>query len=256
MTRGARRLAVAAAAAVAILSPAHAQEEEEFFKPLVGAGLDRYAIDISTDFAGDDLLLYGAVEVPADIIVVVTGKPPVEVEVRRKDRIAGIWVNRDSRRFANVPTFYGIASSRPLEEILSPAMLARLEIGVERLKLPPQGEIADAADFRRALLRLKRGGGYFNDAIGHVTFGAGGRLFEAHLKFPAVVPPGTVLVSVHIVRDGRIVDGTTLPISVRKSGLGADIFLFAHNHAAAYGAIAIALALLAGWLAHLIFRRS
>ncbi len=234
---------------------AAAQDEEEFVKPLVGAGLDRYAIDISTGFSGTDVLLYGALEEPADIIVVVTGKPPGEVEVRRKDRIAGLWINRARVRFGNVPTFYGIAATRPIEDILDPRMLERLEIGTTRLKLAAIDGGSAPEAFREALLRIRTERGFFTDDIGHVAFGAGSKLFEAHLKFPAAVPPGIVLVSVHVVKNGRIVDGTTLPVAVRKIGMSADIYLFAQNNARAYGLIAVFTALIAGWIAHLVFRR-
>ena len=47
----------------------------------------------------------------------------------------------------------------------------------------------------------------------------------------------------------------TTPLVVSKIGVGADIFEFAHRHSAAYGIIAIVMALLAGWAAHLVFRR-
>jgi len=70
------------------------------------------------------------------------------------------------------------------------------------------------------------------------------------------VPTGSYLIEVLLVRNGRVVSAQTTPLIVSKIGLGADIFEFAHRHAAAYGVVAIVSALLAGWLAHLAFRRS
>jgi len=59
-----------------------------------------------------------------------------------------------------------------------------------------------------------------------------------------------------LVRNGKVVSAQTTPLIVSKIGLGADIFEFAHRHAVAYGVVAIVSALLAGWIAHLAFRRS
>ena len=42
---------------------------------------------------------------------------------------------------------------------------------------------------------------------------------------------------------------------VGKIGASADLFDFAHRYAVAYGAIAVAMALMAGWLAGAVFRR-
>ena len=76
------------------------------------------------------------------------------------------------------------------------------------------------------------------------------------MEFPANVPTGTYKVEVYLLRDGRVVSAQTTPLIVGKIGLEADIFDFAHNYAALYGVIAILVALVAGWLAHVAFRRA
>ena len=50
-------------------------------------------------------------------------------------------------------------------------------------------------------------------------------------------------------------DAKTTPLVISKIGFGADIYDFAHRHGAAYGVIAVLVALFAGWMAHLAFRR-
>jgi len=44
-------------------------------------------------------------------------------------------------------------------------------------------------------------------------------------------------------------------LRVAKAGLGAEIYQFAHRNSALYGIIAILIALLAGWLAGVVFRK-
>jgi uncharacterized protein (TIGR02186 family) len=91
--------------------------------------------------------------------------------------------------------------------------------------------------------------------VRNVTF-LGNRLFRTRITLPANVPTGTYQVQVFLIQDGRVVSGQTTPLSVSKVGGEAVVFDFAHNQPALYGLIAIALALVAGWMAHLAFRKA
>src|SRR6478672_7727814 len=100
----------------------------------VVADLSSHLIAITTGFTGASVVLFGATEGRGDIIAVVRG-PEREVRVWRKGKVAGIWVNAESVTFANVPSFYALAASRPLEEVLAPGPAALYRIGTANLKL-------------------------------------------------------------------------------------------------------------------------
>ncbi|MBT5659432.1 MAG: hypothetical protein HOJ02_04665, partial [Rhodospirillaceae bacterium] len=93
------------------------------------ADLSSHLIAITTGFHGDEVLLFGATDGDGDVIVIVRG-PDRDLTVRRKDRIAGLWINNDEIDFDDVPSFYHVASSRPIEEFAPPALRSRHEIGV------------------------------------------------------------------------------------------------------------------------------
>jgi len=219
------------------------------------ADLSRQLVAISTGLTGTDVLLFGAVEEDGDVVVVVRG-PVDDVAVRRKDRIAGIWINRGRLDFTDVPSYYAVASSRPLAEIAPPPMLARQGIGLDFLRLTTAAEASEAVlqPYRAALLRIKQLEGLYATGAGRVTF-LGKRLFRTTVSFPANVPVGSYLVEVLLVRDGEVVSAQTTPLIIGKVGLGADIYDFAHEQAALHGVVAIFIALMAGWIAHLVFRR-
>src|SRR5690606_32742356 len=105
-------------------------------QPLV-ADLSEHLIAITTGFAGTDVLLFGATEGEGDVIVILRG-PERPTIVRRKARIAGIWVNREQVTFTGAPSSYRLAASRPLDEITPPALRARHQIGVDQLRIVPQ----------------------------------------------------------------------------------------------------------------------
>jgi uncharacterized protein (TIGR02186 family) len=219
------------------------------------ADLSSHLIAITTGFTGTDVLLFGAVEEAGDVVVVVRG-PVGDAAVRRKDRIAGVWVNAERLDFRDVPSYYAVAASRPLSDIGTPALLARHGIGLDFLRLTPAEDVSEARaqPFRSALVRIKQSDNLFSAEVGRVTF-LGQRLFRTSVAFPANVPVGSYLVEVLLVRDGEVVSAQTTPLIISKVGFGADLFDFAHNQAALHGLVAILVALMAGWAAHLIFRR-
>lgn len=221
-------------------------------QPLV-ADLSDHLVAITTGFTGTEVLLFGAIDEDGDVAIVVRG-PEVPLLVRRKARIAGVWVNRDEARFDGAPAFYAVASNRPIVDIAPHAELARNQIGVENLALEATG-VEDEALFREAFIRNKRRDGLYSSAPGKVTF-LTGRLFRTDIYFPANVPVGTYTVQVFLVRDGKVVSAQTTPLVISKVGVGAEIFLFANRHSALYGLLAIAVALMAGWVASAVFRKA
>jgi uncharacterized protein (TIGR02186 family) len=220
------------------------------------ADLTSHLIGITAGFTGASVVLFGATDVPGDIIAVVRG-PEREMTVRHKAKIMGIWVNTSGVTFANVPSFYALASSRPLGEVVTPAAAAIQHIGLANLRLQAKPPTAseEAAQFAEALVRQQVREGLFSETVGKVNF-LGERLFRTTIGFPANVPTGTYLVEIFLVRDGDIVTGQTTPLVVSQIGVDAAVFDFAGRHAALYGAIAVLVAVVAGWVSSLPFRNA
>lgn len=213
-------------------------------------------VAISTGFTGAELLLFGATEGFGDIVVTVEGPKRDEI-IRRKERVAGIWVNGTSVTFENAPAYYRTAASKPLSEIAAPEVLEKLQIGSSRIDLSTRSSRGAEAilEFREAFIRSKKRQALYSEDISDIKI-TRGRLFRSTIPFPVNVPIGTYEVTVHLFKDGRLVSSEKTPLTVQKVGLEAKIYDFAHDHAAWYGLIAIAIALVAGWLAGVIFRRA
>lgn len=246
----ARLVALAGWLAAALLIPRPLAAAEE-----LAADLSNHLIAITTGFTGTDVVMFGAIEGTGDVVIIVRG-PLSDATVRRKARVAGIWINRDSMIFTNVPSYYALASSKPVDEIASPATLELHEIGFDHLKLAVADDVnpTDVPFFRSALIREKQQLGLYGLQPGKVSF-LGSRLFRTNFYFPADVPTGSYLAEVLLLRNGQVASAQTTPLIISKIGVGATIFDFAHQEGAFYGAIAILVALMAGWIAHLAFRR-
>jgi len=248
-----RRSAIRLAAPIVLLLLAGSGARPAAAEPLI-ADLSNHLIAITTGFSGTDVLMFGATDGPGDILVTVRG-PATDIAVRRKARVFGVWVNRDTLEFGSVPAYYAIASNRPIEQFLDPTMLVRQRIGLDNLMISlPDADPAEVETFRRALIRTKQQQALFAESVGKVSF-LGNQLFRTELHFPSNVPVGSYLVEVLLIRDGAVVSAQTTPLVISKIGVGAEIFRFAHVYSFGYGAGAILGALLLGWIAYLGFRR-
>jgi uncharacterized protein (TIGR02186 family) len=217
------------------------------------AELSQREIEVTTGFTGAELLVFGAKETaPADLVVAVRG-PALPFVVRQKTRIAGIWVNGAAEIFNTAPTFYAIASTRPLAEILPESERQRLRLGLDALPLRPEGP-SDKPEFREALVAIKADAGLYRQEDGGVRL-VGDRLFYTRVFLPPTVIPGPYRVDVLAVQEGRIVAARDISLAVRRVGTSAEIWRFAHDHSWFYGFGAVLVAALAGWAGSVLFRR-
>jgi uncharacterized protein (TIGR02186 family) len=221
------------------------------------ADLSSNEIRITTSFTGAELLLFGTVDAGAGDVVIVVRGPAREEDVRRKRRVAGVWVNGPAVTFQDVPGFYYAAATRPVAEIAKTAVLNSLQIGLDALKIDADegSDEAMVKEYRAGLVRLKRKQALYGVNVGGITV-IRDRLFRATIPFPASVPTGLYVVNVYLFRNGLPISSSETPLTVRKGGMEATIFQFAHENSALYGILAILTALVAGWLAGVIFRKA
>ncbi|PCI51284.1 MAG: hypothetical protein COB49_02380 [Alphaproteobacteria bacterium] len=226
--------------------------------------LSSHIIEITSEFSGTELLIFGAIErgIPQgdgghavaiegldyDIIVVVQSARH-DMIVRRKEQIGPIWANRDFRTLRNVQGYYAITTTRPLDLILSEEKLNRLEAGLEQLEIEfiESTTPAEKKAFRAGFIRNMKAKKLYYQQEGTISI-LDGILFRAILEFPANMPVGDYQVDVHLIRDGELLLSERSPLEVGKAGLERLIFKFAHEYPPLYGIMAILVALFAGWL--------
>ena len=232
-------------------------------QPRLVPDISARSIEIRYSFTGAQLLLFGAIlypggrvpEDPADVIVVLKG--PVEpILVREKKKIAGIWMNADSNRFRSAPSYYAVASSAPVRELVDERTAAIYELGLQDLQLSPGGGSLPEKErrFEAGLLDLrKRQNLYAEDPRGVEI--SEGVLYRARISIPSQVPVGTYTAETFLVDDGKVIAAATREIEIGKSGFERWIALAARRHGFLYGLAAVTLSLLLGWAAAAVFRR-
>ena len=161
-------------------------------------------IEVDSSFTGSTVILFGVKTLPGDIIVTLRG-PEAPVVVRRKRRVAGIWINQDSVAFRDVPQYYALAASRPIEEIMETPELNRNQIGSSHILLNTiWTRTADEVDsFREAVRRTRAEERLYAPEIGEIVV-IDGSLFRATLTLPANVPTGDYVAETILVRDSEV----------------------------------------------------
>src|SRR5262249_1110912 len=174
---------------------------------------------------------------------------------RRKQRVAGIWVNGSGVTYPDVPGFYAVLSTRPLRAITSEETLKSLGIGLGNLDFGRSGKSdANEQSFRSAVIDLKERQMLFQEDDGGVAF-IGRRLFRSAVDLPADVPIGRYIADVYLFRDGQAVSENHSTLKVNKVGFEQAVYLLAFRYPFIYGLIAVAIAVVAGMIGWVAFRR-
>lgn len=232
-------------------------------QPKLVPDISARSIEIRYSFTGAQLLLFGAIlypggrvpSRPADVIVVLKG-PVQPILLREKQKIAGIWMNADSNRFSSAPSFYAVASSEPVRDLVDERTAAIYELGLQDLQLSTGGGALPEKErrFEAGLLDLRKREGLFAEYPTGVEISEG-VLYRARISIPSQVPVGTYTAETFLVADGKVIAAATREIEIGKSGFERFVALAAARHGFLYGLAAVLLSLGLGWAAAMAFRR-
>ncbi|MFW0776519.1 MAG: TIGR02186 family protein [Rickettsiales bacterium] len=217
------------------------------------ADLSQYRIDIDARFNGTRLFLFGVRNNAGDVVVVVRG-PKKHFLMRKKEPIAGIWVNSDRMKFYNMPDFYAIATSKQLNKIEQTSLFKQLGIGQRTLFLEPSNpsQFVKFIEYSDAFIKHQQARKLYMELPAKLDF-MGETLFKTSIDFPDTIPPGDYTAEIYLLKDGEVSGMQSTPITVSKTGLDEFLHSSAHEHPALYGLAAILIALSAGWVAGRVF---
>lgn len=229
--------------------------------PILVPEVSQHEIQVRQGFTGTELLLYGAILTPEgtraqndyDIVVVLKG-PTQPILLREKEKALGIWVNADSLRFRSAPSFFAVASSRPIDEIVDERTAAIYELGLDFLQLSPSGAIdpVEQQRFTQGLVDLRRRQDLYQEDGKGVTI-SGGVLYQSRIKLPSHVVTGRYTAETFAISRGRVIVSATSEVEVRKLGLERLVAEQAQKSSVLYGLFAVCLSVLMGWIAGRLF---
>jgi uncharacterized protein (TIGR02186 family) len=245
------------------------REQQPGAKESVQADVSARNVAVTSSFNGTEIVIFGAVDnsqQPSaesgyyDVLIVVEGVP-ARLVVRRKNNVAGLWLNTSSATFDLVPSYYAIASTRPIDEITTEEFRASHGIGFQNLRFTPAFGQAqalsteDLKDFRQAVVRLKQKQGLYVQDQYSVAF-IGKSLFRATIELPANVTVGPFETRVYLFRDEKLLSQYTVRLNLEREGLERHLHAFAFGYPTLYGLMTVAIAIAAGLAASAMFRKA
>ena len=232
-------------------------------KPVLVPDISAREVQIRYSFTGAQLLLFGAIiypggrppDEPADIVVVLRG-PVQPILVREKTKIAGIWMNAESSRFRSAPSFYAVASSRPILDLVDERTAAIYEMGLGNLQLSPGGGNLPEKErrFEAGLLDLRTRQRLYSENPRGVEI-TDRVLYRATIAIPSQVPVGTYTAETFLIDRKGVIAVATRDIQINKFGFERFVAAAAERNGLLYGLAAVALSLFLGWAAAAAFRR-
>lgn len=218
-------------------------------------------VKVRQGFTGTQLLLFGAILDPAgrragakyDIVVVLKG-PAEPIRMREKERFAGMWVNAASSDFRSAPSFFAVASSRPVAEIVDEKTAAIYELGTDFIQLSPSGQIDPEKQrrFAEGLVEQRQRLGLYNEDMRGVRVSEQ-VLYQARIALPSNVTTGKYTAETFAISQGRVIASAVADVNVRKTGVGRFVELASQDWSLTYGLVAVMLSIGMGWVAGRLF---
>jgi uncharacterized protein (TIGR02186 family) len=233
-----------------LLMPAWALAEEALV-----TRLEADHVDITSQFAGQQLLLFGSVSRGGDVVIKVVS-PEQQVALSRKVKVGPVWLDSGHMTVRSTPGLMYLLSSRPVDGLLGPAERARYGLHLEdalRGARVSEGQTS-MEDWQSAFMRLKREKGYYIED-GHAVTVEKGRLFFASITLPPKLPLGKYHLVIYSVRNGKVVRQETDRLEVQEVRLEHWVDSIAHGYPWAFGSAFTAGVMVLGLGLGIVLRR-
>jgi len=232
-----------------------------FFTKIISAeayfDLSENNIKIETDFNGKEIIIFGILNDDQETLITIKG-PEKNAVIQKKERILGFWFNTKQITYNQIPSIFFIASSANITDILPTSTIIKEELSFDYLlenKISQRNFISNASlhSWKNNFVRIKRDKNLFKE---YKVEKIENKLFQTRVFFPSNSIPGDYIVNVYQIKNNIILNKKEKIITLAKSGVGSQIYDFAHNNSVAYGLFVIIFAILSGFLAATLFRRS
>jgi hypothetical protein len=236
----------------------------------VGLKLSTSQINISTFYNGTTLKAEGTIPADVDVLLEVQG-PKRNVELKLKGKVAGLlWMNKTDVELENVPSVYMVYTP---DKVGSDLFMTELGIGSDNLmkdlsilhagyqKLVRDIVIKPASEDKMFIfgeyVKLMEKAGVYAVNNGTVAYGAvkdGKKPFTVVLNIPPKMSAGQYKVKAIVVKNGKILVQTAVPLTLQLSGFPKLIATLSRDHALLFGIMAVVIAVAAGLIIGMLFK--
>jgi uncharacterized protein (TIGR02186 family) len=221
-------------------------------------------VEIGLSYHGDEIHFFGVSPVrDCDLIIRLTAEKSEEVKLSVKGRVGPFWMSVKQYDVTDSPFMYKIHSTKPIEQIVSPETAQELELGYvavqKKMKLHlARGNAApdDAAKVFKGLVKIKEDANLYNIIADPKRLEiAEGRLFKHYFRFPPAATEGRYVVESFAFKEGQLLGYGKDVIQIKKVGLEHWLTEVSQNQPVLFGIMAVLIALGAGLLVGMIFKK-
>ncbi len=243
-------------------APAAAAAADPKQKVLTGAS--KNLIEIGLSYRGDEIHFFGVNPVPgSDVVIRLTAEKQEDIKLSVKGKVGPFWMTVKQYEVTDAPFIYKLHSSKPLDQIISPETAQELELGYvavkKKMKLHlARGDAApeDADLVFKGLLKIKEEANLYNIVQDPKRLEeAEGKLFKHYFRFPSAATEGRYLVESFCFSKGQLVGYGKDVIEIKKVGIEHWLTQTSQNQPIFFGIMAVVVALGAGLLVGVIFRK-
>jgi hypothetical protein len=214
-------------------------------------------VQIGTFFSGQTITVAGAIPAGAQAVLEVVGSSADE-HLMRKGRRSFLWMNVGEITVHDAPSLYLVMSTA--KELLTSATgeatwgYQSLE---KRITFSGDIEAAERPMFMKQFLELKESEHIYATFPGalKVKSGSGGQsTVKGTFSLPTNTKPGTYKVVLSVITDGKVASSASTELTVAMVGFPALLADLAYKHGAAYGIIAVVIAIVTGFAMGFLFK--
>ena len=226
------------------------------------AQVSKEEVAITANFDGSEIFIYGAIKhdvsdkiiSPLEVVITVSG-PTEKLYVRKKSKHALIWLNTETIEIDSAPSFYAVASTGNLKEIINNTENLKHKISIREVirSIGNPATIKNPTDFTEGLIRIRNQNNLYQGLDNSISL-TDETLFATTINLPSNLVEGEYTIRFLLARDGKVIDQLSTTIPVNKVGLERWIFDLSRQQPLIYGLLSLFIAIFAGWLASAVFR--
>ncbi len=214
-------------------------------------------VKIGTFFHGQTVTVSGTIPAGAQAVLEVVGAS-AEEPLMRKGRRGGLWMNVGKILVHDAPSLYLVMSTT--KELLSaapPSATWGYRALEKRISFTGKIEPAERQEFLKQFLELKESEHIYASWPGALKVGAASgpeSTVNGTFSLPTNTRPGNYQVCLSVIQDGQVVGHTCTDFKVELVGFPALLASLAFQHGAAYGVLAVVIAIVTGFAMGFLFK--
>ena len=202
--------------------------------------LSERVIDLTSNFTGKDILVFGAFD--GEVKIIVRG-PKKDVFLNKKGYYYGIWINQERNKLQDVDLICYVLDSNGEKEgkevlpYIRDMCAANMDVTF----------LHNAKDNFQEFVNLNYKRGLYRYDAKHIIL-IGEHLFKAVLRFSNNIVRGEYFIEVYFYDSSGLLKGMKImPLVVKEEGIDSWILYNVKNHKWFYALCAICIALFVGW---------